>query len=1207
MPRDSFVHLHLHTEYSLLDGAIRIKELMKKAAEFKMPAVAMTDHGNLYGAIEFYQEAQRAGVKPIVGCEAYIAPHSHKDRPNSMRESAYHFTLLARDETGYHNLVKLISTAHLDGFHYRPRIDKELLAQHSAGLIGLSGCLASEVNSAIQANKIDRAKQSAAEYRDILGTENFFMEMHDHGMEEQRQCNCVLPKIAKDLGVGLVAANDVHFLRRSDHDAHDVMLCIGTGKMVQDENRMRYKPELYFKSPEEMREIFRDFPEAIANTLKIAKSCNLEIELGKSKYPEYPLPEGISREAYLRDLCAKGLEQCYGDRAKTDSQLQQRLDYELGVLEKTGFISYILIVWDFIHFAKQRAIPVGPGRGSAAGSLVAYVLGITDIDPLQYGLIFERFLNPDRISPPDIDVDFCEARRGEVLEYVRRKYGERRVAQIITFGKLKAKSVVRDVGRVMGLSYRDGDRIAKMIPNELNITLNSAVERNPELKRAVASEPPTKQLMEYATALEGLSRSAGVHAAGVVISDRDLSESVPLCRDVKGNDIVSQYSMNPLNDLGLLKMDFLGLKTLTVIEDTVTLIRRNVPGFSLKNIPLDDASAFGLYNRGETIGLFQMESGGITSVSKQFDVRKLDDIIALIALYRPGPMELIGDYIKRKKGLTKIRYEHPLLEEICADTYGVMIYQEQVMAAASKLAGYSMGQADLLRRAMGKKDKEKMAKERANFIAGCARTNEIGEKKANAIFDLLEKFAGYGFNKSHSAAYALISYQTAFLKANHPVEFMAGLLSNEINNTEKISVLVSECKRMGITILPPDVNRSGLKFVPEAVTAVAGRGEIDADDGMAAPSDRGSKAENGGHRPPRQGNAIRFGLAAIKNVGQGAMELAIRERERERGRDFKSLEDFCSRLDSRIANRKMLESLVKCGAFDFLHRERAELFACIDDALASSAAAHRDRMAGQVSLFGDAHEHVAPARTRTVMPWSDREKMSYEKELLGFYVTGHPLDAYADVIANGKYQSIAALGELSDRATCGVAGAITQVDKKFTRKDGKPFAVVWLEDLTGTLELVVWNELYLECAEKLVPGNVVGVRGKLDLRDDSLRATAEKLRLLSFEVPRASSPAGAVTPPLCLHFSPNAGSDELREVQALLAASPGQRPVQLIFETAEGETLRVDAGAAFHVSVTAELEARLQRWLVTAVEERAREAEQGKETTEVAVPGALEY
>src|SRR5713226_6268088 len=964
MPRDSFVHLHLHTEYSLLDGAVRMKELMRKAAEFKMPAVAMTDHGNLFGAIEFYQEAEKAGVKPIIGCEAYVAPRSHKDRSSSMREAAYHFTLLARDETGYHNLIKLISTAHLDGFHYRPRIDKELLAAHSNGLIGLSGCLASEVNSSIQANKIENAKQAAAEYRDILGGENFFMELNDHGMEEQRKCNQVLPRIAQDLGVGLVAANDVHFLRRSDHNAHDVMLCIGTGKMVQDENRMRYAPELYFKSSEEMRELFKDFPEAITNTLEIAEGCNLEIEFGKSKYPEYPAPEGLSREGYLRQLCAKGLQQRYGDRATIDSQLSQRLDYELGVLEKTGFVSYILIVWDFIHFAKERKIPVGPGRGSAAGSIVAYVLGITDIDPLQYGLIFERFLNPERISPPDIDVDFCEARRGEVLEYVRRKYGERRVAQIITFGKLKAKSVVRDVGRVMGLPYAAADRIAKMIPNELNITLDSAAEKNAELKRAIATEEETKQLFEYGKILEGLSRNAGVHAAGVVIADRDLTEYIPLCRDVKGNDVISQYAMGPLNDLGLLKMDFLGLKTLTVIEDTLTLIRKRLPDFSLKNIPLDDPAAFALYHRGETIGLFQMESGGMTSLSKQLDVKKLDDIIALIALYRPGPMEPIPEYVKAKKGITPIRYLHPLLEGICADTYGVMIYQEQVMAAASKLAGYSLAQGDLLRRAMGKKDKAGMAQERASFIEGCARTNKIPEKKASAIFDLLEKFAGYGFNKSHSAAYGVISYQTAYLKAHYPVEFMAGLLSNEVNNTEKISLFVGECKRMGIAILPPDVNKSGLKFTPEMW-------------------ERPRRSENRDTEAAPTLNAIRYGLAAIKHVGESAMEAAIRERER--GGDFTSLQDFCSRLDSRIANRKMLESLVKAGAFDFLARERSVLFACIDEALSASAAAYRDRAAGQVSLFD---ETTAPttSRKKQIIPWSEHEKLSYEKELLGFYV-----------------------------------------------------------------------------------------------------------------------------------------------------------------------------------------------------------------------------
>ncbi len=1182
MPRDSFVHLHLHTEYSLLDGAIRMKELMKKAAEFKMPAVAITDHGNLFGAIEFYQEATRAGVKPIIGCEAYIAPGSHKDRPSARRDAAYHFTLLAENETGYSNLVKLLTAAHLDGFHYAPRIDKELLSAHSAGLIGLSGCLASEINSAIQANNIEKAKQSAAEYRDILGAENFFMELHDHGIEAQHQCNRVLPQIARDLGVGLVAANDVHFLRRSDHEAHDVMLCIGTGKMVQDENRMHYVPELYFKSPAEMREVFRDFPESITNTLEIGDRCHVDLEFGRSKYPEYPAPAGKTRESYLRELCYHGLRERYGERAANDAELIKRLDYELGVLERTGFVSYLLIVWDFIHFAKGKGIPVGPGRGSAAGSMVAYVLGITDIDPLQYGLIFERFLNPDRVSPPDIDVDFCEARRGEVLEYVRQKYGERRVAQIITFGKLKAKSVVRDVGRVMGLSYRDADRIAKMIPNELNITLDSAVEKNPELKRAVATEPATRQLFDYAKVLEGLSRNAGVHAAGVVIADRDLSDYIPLCRDVKGNDVISQYPMGPLNDLGLLKMDFLGLKTLTVIEDTLALIHKREPDFSLKSIPLDDPAAFGLYNRGETIGLFQMESGGMTSLSKQLDVKRLDDIIALIALYRPGPMELIPEYVKAKKGITPIKYLHPLLEDICADTYGVMIYQEQVMAAASKLAGYSLAQADLLRRAMGKKDKEKMAKERENFIEGCARTNKIPEKKANAIFDLLEKFAGYGFNKSHSAAYGVISYQTAYLKAHYPVEFMAGLLSNEINNTDKISVFVGECKRMGISILPPDVNKSGLKFTPETVAAGADRGSAAQPRatgvtglGPAAQSQRTGVTEPG-YR------AIRYGLAAIKHVGESAMEAAIRERER--GGDFASLQDFCSRLDSRIANRKMLESLIKAGAFDFLGRERAELFACIDEALSASAAAYRDRVAGQVSLFDEASAPTT-SRKKSVTAWSEHEKLAYEKELLGFYVSGHPLDAYIDLFAAKKYRPIASLGELDDRAPFKIAGAIVEVEKKFTRKEGKPFAVVWVEDLNDMLEVVVWNEVYVKISDALVAGRVIEIRGTLDKRDDALRATAQEIKTLASGKTNGANERETDTyheSAVLLQFSPATTRDELREVREILVSSPGRRPVQLLFDRTNGNSLRLDAGTEFRVNLTHDLEAKLSRWLVTA-------------------------
>src|SRR5437660_1469542 len=1051
MPRDSFVHLHLHTEYSLLDGAVRMKELMKKAAEFKMPAVAITDHGNLFGAIEFYQEATKAGIKPIIGCEAYVAPGSHKDRPGSRRDAAYHFTLLAQDETGYRNLVKLITAAHLDGFHYAPRIDKELLASHSKGLIGLSGCLAGEINSAIQADNIAKARQAAAEYRDILGAENFFIELHDHGMEAQRKCNRVLPQLAKEFALRLVAANDVHFLRRSDHAANEVMLCIGTAKMVQDENRLRYEPELYFKSPAEMSELFRDFPEAIANTLEIGERCHLDLEFGRSKYPEYPVPPGKTRNGYLRELCYKGLGERYGGRAANDPELIKRLDYEL------------------------------------------------------------------------------------------------------------------DVGRVMGLSYRDADRIAKMIPNELNITLDSAVEKNPELKRAVASETATRQLFEYAKVLEGLSRNAGVHAAGVVIGDRDLSDYIPLCRDVKGNDIVSQYPMGPLNDLGLLKMDFLGLKTLTAIEETVTLIHKRELDFSLKTIPLDDAAAFALYNRGDTIGLFQMESGGMTSLSKQFNVCKLDDIIALIALYRPGPMELIPEFVKAKKGLTPIKYLHPLLKEICADTYGVMIYQEQVMAAASKLAGYSLGQADLLRRAMGKKDKEKMSKERKNFIEGSARTNKIPEKKANAIFDLLEKFAGYGFNKSHSAAYGVISYQTAYLKAHYPVEFMAGLLSNEINNTEKISVFVGECKRMGVFILPPDINKSGLKFMPETVAGIgdAGRSKREPETGITDP----------GY------SAIRYGLAGIKHVGETAMEAVIREREQ--GGDFISLEDFCTRLDSRIASRKMLESLIKAGAFDFAGRDRAELFSCIDDAVSASVAAQRDRLAGQVALF-DETTASSTSRKRAASRWSEHEKLSYEKELLGFYVSGHPLDAYADVFAAKNYRSIASLSGLDDRAPFRIAGAIVEVEKKFTRKEGKPFAVVWIEDRADMLEVVVWNEVYLKVSGALEAGRVVEIKGTLDKRDEVPRAVAQEIKTLSSRKPNGAT-EGSTDPEsaVLLQFSAATTGDELREVRRILSSSPGRRPVRLLSDRANGNALRLDASAEFSINLTREHEEKLSRWLVT--------------------------
>jgi DNA polymerase-3 subunit alpha len=886
---------------------------------------------------------------------------------------------------------------------------------------------------------------------------------------------------------------------------------------------MHYPTEVYFKSAEEMRAVFSEVPDALTNTLRVAEACDLKLEFGISKYPAYNPPEGTTRERYLRELCYEGLRERYGERAETDSELRQRLDYELSVLEKAGFTSYFLIVWDFIHYAKQNGIPVGPGRGSAAGSLAAYVLGITDLDPLRFGLIFERFLNPERVSPPDIDVDFCQNRRGEVIEYVRAKYGPRAVSQIITFGTLGAKSVVRDVGRVIGLSYAEADRVAKMIPNELGITLKSALEKNPELKQAVETEESTQQLWNYAVVLEGLTRNTGIHAAGVVIGDRSLDDYIPLCRG-NDNEVVTQYAMGPLTDLGMLKMDFLGLKTLTVLQDATTLIRDREPDFSLETIPLNDRTTFDLLNRGETIGVFQLESGGMVNLCKQFDVNSIDDIIALIALYRPGPMELIPDYVKRKKGQTKIKYEHPLLKEVCADTYGIMIYQEQVQRAANILAGYSLGQADLLRRAMGKKDKAKMAKERVNFIEGCKRVNGIDEKKANTIFDLLEKFAGYGFNKSHSAAYGLISYRTAYLKANYPVEFMAGLLSNEVNNTEKISVFVAECERLGVTILPPDVNLSDLKFVPET-------------------------------REDKRG--IRYGLAAIKNIGEGAMQSAIVERE-ENG-PFKSIEDYCSRLDSKSVNRKILENLIRAGAFDFTGRDRAELFGRIDQSLATGASAHRDRRSGQVSLFGDLD--LPPAKTNGdsvhFTPWSLAEKLGYEKELLGFYITGHPLDPYREIIEEGKYMAVSDLANQEDKVTVQVAGSISAFDKKHTRKDGKPFAILTIEDFTGSVEVMVWNEVFAKAAKEIDKGKIVVVAGKMDKREESIRLVANEIGPITR---RKAIKALTIDIPM-----EKADEERLIAIRELVRQFPGIQPLYLRFRTVDGRELRLKADAGYSV------------------------------------------
>jgi DNA polymerase-3 subunit alpha len=1215
MSADSFVHLHFHTEYSTLDGAVRIADAAKKAKQLGMPALAITDHGVMYGAIEFYEECRREGIKPIIGCEVYMAPGSHKDRKAaSQRESNFHFTLLASNEQGYRNLMKLVSIAHLDGMYYKPRIDKELLAEYSKGLIGLSGCLKGEVAQALIADDYKAAREQAAKYRDILGSENFFLEMHDHGIEAQKKVNANLPRMAKDLGLNLVAANDVHFLNREDHDAHDVLICIGTGANVADERRMRYVTEVYFKTPAEMRSLFRDYPEACDNTLLIAERCGFDLDT-TPKYPNYTPPDGKSQNEYLREIAAAGLIKRYGDGANSE-EVQKRFALEIGVLEKQGFVNYFLIVWDFINWAKEHDIPVGPGRGSAAGSMVAYAMGITDIDPLKFKLLFERFLNPERVSPPDIDVDFCQNRRGEVIDYVRHKYGERAVSQIITFGTLGAKSVVRDVGRVLGWSYGDADRIAKMIPNELGIMLAGldkknkdtgetehvpgAIDKNPELKKAVESEPATAQLWEAATKLEGLTRGTGVHAAGVVINDRDLSDFIPLTRANDGS-IVSQYAMGPLTDVGMLKCDFLGLKTLTVIRDAVTLIRRHTPDFDIDKIPLDDQATFDVYNRGETIAVFQVESGGMVNVCRQFDVRDIEDINAILALYRPGPMELIPDYIKRKKGLQKIKAPHPLLMPITKETFGVLVYQEQVMQAAQIMAGYTLGGADLLRRAMGKKDKEKMAKEREKFIKGAADLHDIEPETANEVFDTLEKFAGYGFNRSHSAAYAWVSYQTGFLKANYPVEFMAAVMSNEVSNTDKISTFVTECERLGIKILPPDINHAGLKFEPAEINAEgveklkAMRRRLVAGEPVAAAGDeenvrfedlpeekpekkgrksKASKKETAAIVIPEekpQLGAIRYGLSAIKNVGEAAMEAALAERAKDGS--FTSLEDFCGRVDSRKINKKAVECLVKCGAFDFTKVERAQLFAEIDGAMAAAASAHRDRAAGQASLF-DAFE-AAPKQQKSsaikAQPWPLTEKLAYEKELLGFYVTGHPLDEYRPVLEGGKYVPIASLADQEDKSTVSIAGALVSIEKKFSKKDSKPFAIVVLEDLTDQIEVMVWNDAYTKSQAHLQQGSVVSITGRLRLQDEGPRLSGDEVKPLKKPVPREA--------PVVLRFDSNTSEADLLTVREAIQSSPGARKVELVFRSSDGKTLKMLPGEEFRVNWNEDLKSRLEPWI----------------------------
>ena len=1212
MAHAEFVHLHLHTEYSLLDGACRLDRLMERAHELKFPSIAVTDHGVLYGAVDFYQAAREKGLKPIIGCEVYVAPGSRLDKKTSSggRDVYNHLVLLAKDEAGYKNLIKLVTAAHLEGYYYKPRIDKELLEAHHDGLIALSGCLASEIPEAILRDQLPKAKAGVDWFKQIFGAENFYLELQNHGIPEQAKVNRHLIPWAKEFGLKLVATNDVHYIQQTHSHAHDCLICIGTQALLSDTKRMKYtEQQFYLRSAEEMSARFAEVPDAVRNTLEVAEKCNLEIEFGKLHYPVFTPPEHYTREGYLRALLAEGLVKRYGLHAPAQGQefilervedptrlptykatgtdsagsasdaganvlapdvqaaasaILDRLRHELAVIEKTGFTSYFLIVGDFVRYGHERGVAC-VARGSAAGSIVTYLLGISNVDPIRYGLLFERFLNPERVNPPDIDIDFADDRRGDVIEYVRQKYGENAVAQIVTFGTMGAKSVVRDVGRVMGLSYGECDRLAKMIPFDLKMTLEKALKQSPELKQAYETEEVTRELIDTAMVLEDIARNASVHAAGVVIGDQPLVNLLPLKRDEDGG-VVTQYAMGPVGDMGLLKMDFLGLKTLTVIRNTCEMVKRtrgiDVP---IDSLPLDDARTYDLLNKANTLGVFQLESGGMRDLCRKFQISSLEHITALIALYRPGPMDLIPEFIGRRHGEVKIEYAHPLLEPICRETYGIMVYQEQVMQAAQALAGYTLGGADLLRRAMGKKKPEEMAKQRDIFVKGAARVNHIPTAKANQIFDLLEKFAGYGFNKSHAAAYAIVAYQTAYLKANYPVEFFCAMMTNDMGDTEKLSQYIAEARGMGIEVLPPDVNESQVHFAPAQPIAKSPKanGHLNGKTNGHASSSDGLVA--GAVSP--QSQSIRFGLAAIKGVGEVAVEAILKARN-EGGR-YQSLAELCERMDSRSLNRKVLEGLIKCGACDCFQRTRATLFSQIDRTLTRAAGIISDRQRGQSSLF-DALEAPSKSAETPQEPglpeWAEHELLACEKELLGFYVTGHPLTPYAPVLEKYSLATTKSLAQLPNRSLTRLGGMIAGLQNGISKKSGKPYSLVTLEDLEGTVQVLCMNENYDKNRELLVEGKAIFVIGEVNTGEDRPKIFPQEIMALD-DVPQKFTRQ--------VHFRLHCAhltSQRLDEVRDLVAAHPGKCPLLLCFVKPGGEIIFVETHERFSVRPSRQLQ-----------------------------------
>lgn len=1141
--RDPFVHLHFHTEYSLLDGACRIPKVMEKAAEMGMTSVAITDHGVMYGVIDFYKKAKSKGIKPILGCEVYMAHGSMYERTKGPGGSqSNHLVLLAEDETGYRNLQYLVSKAHLEGFYYKPRIDKELLAEHSEGLIGLSACLKGEVAEACYKETVDAAITKAGDYVDILGKDNFFIELQDHGIPEQRIANQGLVQVAQRMNLPLVATNDVHFLDRSHSAAHDVMICMQTGTVMTDPKRMRYgSDQFYMKSGQEMLALFPDHPEAISNTLTIAQRCNVDLRLGSEVYlPTYDTGD-LSQKQFIVSEGYKGLQQRYGIQdpahpANPDEQkVIERFQFEIGVIEKMGFINYFLVVWDFVDYARRQRIPVGPGRGSGAGSIVAYSLGITDIDPLQYNLIFERFLNPQRVSMPDFDIDFCQARRGEVIDYVKRKYGKENCAQIITFGTLGAKTVIRDVGRVLEVPFGECDRLAKMIPEDPSMTLAKAMDMNPEFKKAIQTEDNAKRIMQFATVLEGLPRNQGTHAAGVVIGSKPLHEILPLAKD-KDGEAVTQFEMKPMEEVGLLKMDFLGLKTLTVIQEAVDNIKKTQDiDLDISKLPMDDEKTFALLNRGDTIGVFQVESKGMRDLLRRIGLSRFEDLIAMIALYRPGPMNMLDDFVNRKHGKVKLTYDHPLLEPVLEETYGVILYQEQVQLAANVLAGFTLGEGDILRRAMGKKIREEMLKVRDKFIDGCKTTNGIAEKLAGKIFDHIEQFAGYGFNKSHSAAYAILSIQTAYLKAHFPAEFMAALLSSEMGNTDKLPMLIAETQEMGIEVLPPDVNESEVRFFPV----------------------KGS---------------IRFGMAGIKNVGAGAVEALVLERN-EHG-PFQGLTDFCARVDGKVCNKKVVESLVKCGAFDFCGMTRGRMFNGVEFAMSRAASLQRDRATGQTSLFDMLDSGTDSKEAEDELPdhppWPESVMLSAEKELIGFYISGHPLMQYQWILENYSLANTQDLENVEPGTMTRIGGLVSQYRQVFTKKDQRPMAIFQLDHLHGSAEVVVFPDAYQPCKAVLHEEAAVMVCGELVKEDGAIKIKAAEAYAISHVSETFTQKVGLHIPATMID------DDTLAGVSTSLGRFPGNIPVVICIQYPSGQKIFVSTDKQHQVAPCHELVQELE-------------------------------